>query len=117
MTSLALTQAETELFNGRDDAPSVVVLITDGWPMSRKNTNSAAAKVQQSAKVLYVPAGKSAPLDLVEEMASEPKEDHIIHAQDLWNLNTPDIINKIIASTCAERLESEYAGPPQQDHR
>merc|ERR550532_2040115 len=78
MTSLALTQAANELFNGREDAQSVVVLITDGWPMSRRNTNSAATKLQQSAKVLYVPVGSAAPVDLIEEMASHPKEDHII---------------------------------------
>jgi len=100
MTSLALTQAETELFNGRDDAESVVILITDGWPMSRKNTNSAAAQLRKSAKVLYVAAGNSAPLDLIREMASYPQDDHIIQAHSLWSLSQPDVLNKIIGSTC-----------------
>jgi len=81
MTSLALTQAEGELVKGREDAQSVVILITDGWPMSRRNTNSAAAHLRQVAKVLYVAVSNSAPLSLIEEMASEPKQDHIIKAQ------------------------------------
>jgi len=101
MTSLALSQAEGELYKGRNDAKSVVILITDGWPMSRANTNEAAAKLQQSAEVLYVPVGHSAPVSLIEDMATEPKEDHIIQAHTLYSLNQPDIINRIIGSTCA----------------
>jgi len=100
MTSLALGQAESELVKGREDAQSVVILVTDGWPMSRRNTNSAAAKLQESAKVLYVPVGNSAPRDLIEEMASEPKEDHIIDAHTFSALNHPYTLNKIIGSTC-----------------
>merc|ERR1719436_1123297 len=97
MMSLALGQAESELFNGRDDAQSVVILIAGTSPMSPKNTKSAAAKLQQSAKVLYVPAGHTAPMSLFEEMASEPKEDHIIRARSLWSLTQPNILNTIIA--------------------
>jgi len=100
MTSLALGQAESELVKGNEDAQSVVILVTDGWPMSRRNTNSAAAKLRESAKVLYVPVGNSAPLSLIEEMASEPKHDHIIQAQNFLALNHPAILNKIIGSTC-----------------
>merc|ERR1719336_3726072 len=100
MTSLALGLAEGELFKGREDASSVVILLTDGWPMSRANTNSAAARLQQYAKVLYVPVGRSAPLSLIEEMATYPSEDHIIQAQTLASLETPEILNKIIGSTC-----------------
>jgi len=100
MTSLALSQAEDELFKGRSDAVSVVILITDGWPMSRANTNAAAEKLQESAKVLYVPVGHSAPVSLIEDMATEPKEDHIIQAHTLWQLNQPDLINRIIGSAC-----------------
>jgi len=100
MTSLALSQSESELFNGREDASSVVILITDGWPMSRTNTNSAAVRLQQVAKVLYVPVGYSAPVSLIEDMASDPKEDHIIEAPSLYSLDQPWILNKIIGSTC-----------------
>merc|ERR1740122_845726 len=67
MTSLALGQAENELINGREDAQSVVVVITDGWPMSRKNTNSAAKELQKKAKVMYVPVGSSAPMTLFQD--------------------------------------------------
>jgi len=100
MTSLALSEAERELFKGRDDAESVVILITDGWPMSRTRTNVAAAKLQQVAKVLYVPVGYSAPRDLIEQMASKPKSDHIIQANTLWELSQPHTLNNIIGSTC-----------------
>merc|ERR1719384_1042614 len=100
MTSLALSQAEAEFSNGRADANSKVVLITDGWPMSRTRTDAAAKRLQQDANVLYVTVGHSAPVDLVKDMASDPKEDHIIQARSLWELNQPDILNKIIGSTC-----------------
>jgi len=100
MTSLALGQAESELVKGREDAQSVVILVTDGWPMSHRNTKSAAAKLRDSAKVLYVPVGNSAPMSLVEEIASEPKEDHIIQARTFSALVHPATLNKIIGSTC-----------------
>jgi len=102
MTSLALGQAENELINGREDAQSVVVVITDGWPMSRKNTNSAAKELQKKAKVLYVPAGYSAPMGLFKEVASSPPEDHIIQVQSLSYLDHPYFLNQIIGSTCMQ---------------
>merc|ERR1719327_767173 len=38
LTSLALTTAKAELALGRKDARSVVVVITDGRPLSYRNT-------------------------------------------------------------------------------
>jgi len=102
MTSLALGQAENELINGREDAQSVVIVITDGWPMSRERTNAAAKLLQQSAKVLYVPAGYSAPMTLFQKVASSPPEDHIIQVQSLSYLSHPYFLNQIIGSTCMD---------------
>jgi len=102
MTSLALGQAENELLNGREDAQSVVIMITDGWPMSRERTNAAAKTLQQSAKVLYVPAGNSAPTTLFQEVASSPPADHIIQVQYLSYLMHPYFLNQIIGSTCMD---------------
>merc|ERR1719410_1095472 len=102
MTSLALGQAENELMNGREDAQSVVIVITDGWPMSRERTNAAAKTLQQSAKVLYVPVGNSAPMTLFQQVASSPPADHIIQVQYLSYLSHPYFLNLIIGSTCMD---------------
>jgi len=100
MTSMALGQAEQELLNGREDAESVVIVITDGQPMSRDRTNAAARDLQKSAKVLYVPVGNSAPLELFEEVASPPAAQHIIQIQSLDYVDHPWFLNQIIGSTC-----------------
>merc|ERR1719461_1771226 len=78
LTSVALGQADDELYYGREDANSVVIAITDGWPMSPRNTKMAAKKLQEHAKVVWVPVTRSAPVKLIEKMASLPAEDHVI---------------------------------------
>merc|ERR1719410_2601357 len=47
LTSFALGQAESELVKGRGDANSVVIVITDGKPLSQANTEAAAKKLQE----------------------------------------------------------------------
>jgi len=105
LTSVALGVAEAELKYGRPTASSVVVVITDGKPMSQYNTRQAAMRLQQKAKVIWVPVGKSAPFELVEELASKPEGDHVIAVRggftSLQAAHTfDDLVNKIISSTC-----------------
>merc|ERR1719189_349612 len=100
LTSVALGQANDQLFYGREDANSVVIVITDGWPMSQLNTKKAAKKLQEHAKVVWVPVTRSAPVKLIEQLASLPPEDHVIEIADFVELETVGALNRIISTTC-----------------
>merc|ERR1719215_229079 len=100
LTSVALGEAEAELMYGRADANAVVICITDGWPMSAHNTRVAANKLKEKASVIWVPVGAGAPLDLINELASLPTTDHIVHVTDFQDLEKKTTINKIIADVC-----------------
>jgi len=100
LTSVALGQAEAELIQGREDANSVVIVITDGYPQSPKRTKAAAKKLQEKAKVIWVPVGNSAPYDLIAKWASSPPQDHIVNVLDFEDMPKPKTINDIITSAC-----------------
>jgi len=101
-TSIALAQAEQMFAHGREDAKSLVVVITDGWPMSQYATTLAANRLKEHANVLWVPVGAGAPMHLIEELASLPKEDHIVKVNAFRDLAIPDKINQIMSTACAE---------------
>jgi len=101
LTSVALGQAEAELVHGREDAQSVVVVITDGVPMSQRNTRSASMKlIDQGVKMLWVPVGNKAPLDLIKELASLPVDEHVIQIGSFSELGTQTTIDDIVSSIC-----------------
>merc|ERR1719469_3237 len=100
MTSVALGQAEAELKYGRENANSVVVVITDGYPLSDKMTYDAAMQLQSKARVIWVPVGLNAPIELIRMMASAPESDHVIQVDGFEGLNSPDVLNKLITDTC-----------------
>mmetsp|Transcript_145458 Transcript_145458/g.466159 ORF Transcript_145458/g.466159 Transcript_145458/m.466159 type:complete len:877 (+) Transcript_145458:72-2702(+) len=100
LTSVALATAEAELINGREDASSVVLVITDGKPMSHERTVAAATALKEKARIIWVPVGPSAPMELVEELASLPKHENVIQIDDLKKLAWPYFVNKIIAAAC-----------------
>merc|ERR1719272_2458144 len=58
LTSLALMTAKAELSLGRKSAKSVVVVITDGRPLSYRNTYYAARSLRKSARLVWVPVTK-----------------------------------------------------------
>merc|ERR1712072_1533088 len=55
LTSLALLTAKAELSLGRKDARSIVVVITDGRPLSYGKTWIASRKVRKAARLVWVP--------------------------------------------------------------
>jgi len=100
LTSVALGQAANELFHGREDANSVVFVITDGWPMSKRNTKAAAKRLQDEAKVVWVPVGRSAPKKLIQKMASAPPKDHVVEISDFEDLESPWAVNQLVSIAC-----------------
>jgi len=100
LTSVALGEAASEMMNGRKNASTVVIVITDGKPMSQTNTIAAAQKLSETAKILWIPIGANAPIDLINDLAEEPKDDHIIRVTDFADLSSPDTVNAILVDAC-----------------
>ena len=100
LTSVALAEADAELMYGRESANSVVVVVTDGLPLSPESTEEAAAKLATKARVVWVPVGPNAPYEMIEKLASLPKSENIIALDDFAKLGYPYFVNKLIAQTC-----------------
>merc|ERR1719198_1372929 len=62
LTSLALMTAKAELALGRKHAHSNVIVFTDGRPLSFRKTEMASKQVRKSARLVWVPVTKYAPL-------------------------------------------------------
>merc|ERR1712000_254313 len=100
LTSAALAMAESELAYSRRDASSVVVVVTDGIPMSEDATYWAAYSLRQKARVMFIPVTKHAPISQIVWWASEPLRDNIIEVEDFLALEQPDVIDRIILDIC-----------------
>jgi len=105
LTSVALGLAQSELSYGRPTASSVVIVITDGKPMSERNTMQATKRLQEKAKLVWVPIGKFAPFDLVHKLAARPKSDYVVEVRGgFTSLSVPaafdKLVNQIVATTC-----------------
>merc|ERR1719446_59135 len=70
LTSLALMTAKSEFSLGRPDVQSVVIVFTDGRPMSFRKTGLAALAVRKSARLVWVPITENAPLKFIKAWAT-----------------------------------------------
>merc|ERR1719223_1688893 len=100
LTSLALGAAKAELGLGRKEARSVVVVITDGRPMSYKRTKLAARDLRKSARLVWVPVTRFAPLGRIRKWATRRWQENVIPVKDFDELAEPLVVNKMIADIC-----------------
>jgi len=100
LTSVALDQAETELGLGRSYARSIVIVFTDGAPMSAVNTGAAAARLRKKARLVWVPVTRWAPLADIKKWASFPQQENIISVDDWAALEDPALIDNLISGVC-----------------
>lgn len=99
-TSMALATADADLKSGRHDASSIVIVVTDGKPLSSSRTFEAARTLREKARLMWVPVGNNLSLEDMEEWASEPVRDNMVIVQDFAGLEKPEAINAIIADAC-----------------
>jgi hypothetical protein len=102
LTSLALATAKAELSVGRKEAPSIVIVITDGRPLSYRKTTLAARSLRKAARLLWVPVTKYAPLKWVKLWATRRWQENVIVVDDFEKLATPDVITHIVADICPD---------------
>lgn len=102
LTSLALSNAKAELGLGRKDAQSIVIVFTDGRPMSYRRTKIAALELRKSARLMWVPISKRAPLKFIKKAATRRWQENVIVAKTNKALASADTVNHIIADICPE---------------
>jgi len=100
LTSLALMRAKAELSLGRKDAKSVVVVITDGRPLSYGRTTRAAKSLRKAARLVWVPVTSYAPLGKIKKWATRRWEENVVLAETFEALENPAVVNHVIANIC-----------------
>jgi len=119
LTSLALNAAANELQLARKDAKAVVVVITDGRPLSFRRTGMASDRIKKKARLLWVPVSKLAPLKDFKEWASRRWQENVVQVSDYEKLATPETIDHIIANICSsvDGGVPTYDAPKKDDGR
>jgi len=100
LTSLALMRAKAELSNGRKDAKSIIVIITDGRPLSYRNTRVASRNVRKSARLVWVAVTRYAPLRYIKKWATQRWQENVVVVKQFTDLEKPDVVNKVVANIC-----------------
>lgn len=111
LTSLAISTAETELSVGRQDASSVVIVITDGKPLSEKSTTLASKSIRRKARLMWVPVGRYVPKKDMRKWASWPWKQNLVEVDSFGALNTPVVLNQVIADFCPDIPSEAMASP------
>jgi len=101
-TAGALALASAELKFGRPDAQQIVIVITDGRPLSAGKTGQQARKLarRSNTRLMWVPVTRYAPKRRIRRWASKPARDNVIVIKDFKQLESPDAVTDIIASAC-----------------
>merc|ERR1719408_393197 len=92
--------AQAEMALGRADAPAVVVVFTDGRPLSYRKTGLASRKLRKVARLLWVAITKFAPLKYIKKWATRRWQENVVKVDSFGKLKKPDVINQIIADIC-----------------
>jgi len=100
LTSIALMTAKAELALGRKDSPSNVIVITDGRPLSFRNTAIAAKALRKSARLIWVPVTKFAPLAKIKKWATRRWQENVVQVTSFGELTKPEIVTHVIANIC-----------------
>jgi hypothetical protein len=109
LTSLALMTAKAEMSLGRADEHAIVVVITDGRPLSYRKTAMAAKTIRKGARLVWVPVTKFAPLKEIKKWATRRWQENVISVEDFAALKTPETVTHMIADICPKKdLEMEF---------
>jgi len=103
LTSLALLNAEAEMSLGRATAPSVVVVFTDGRPLSYRKTGLASKQIRKVARLVWVAITKNAPLGEIKKWATRRWEENVVQVDSFGEFEKPDVITHIIANICPKK--------------
>jgi len=100
LTSLALMTAKAEMALGRADVHTIVVVFTDGRPLSFRKTALAARAIRKSARLIWVPITKFAPLKAIKSWATRRWQENVVQVDSFDELHKPEVVTHIIADLC-----------------
>jgi hypothetical protein len=100
LTSLALLTAKAEMTLGRSDIHTVVVVLTDGRPLSYRKTYEASRAVRKMARLLWVPITRYAPLSQIKHWATRRWQENVVLVKNFDDLEKPEVVTHIIADMC-----------------
>jgi len=100
LTSVALESAKGELTLGRKDSHAIIIVFTDGRPLSRRKTYFASMDVRKSARLVWVPVTSYAPLQDIKSWATRRWEENVVVVKSFADLEKPDVVTHIIANIC-----------------
>jgi len=103
LTSLALMTAKAEMALGRSDEQTIVVVFTDGRPLSYRKTGLASRQIRKAARLLWVPVTKYAPLKYIKKWATRRWQENVVPVKSFDDLKKPDVITHIIADICPKK--------------
>jgi len=112
LTSLALMTAKAELSLGRKDSPSNVIVFTDGRPLSFRKTGLAAEAVRKSARLVWVPITKFAPLKMIKKWATRRWQENVVNVESWAEFEKPEVVTHIIANICPDENPKVKIGRP-----
>jgi hypothetical protein len=109
LTSLALMTAKGMLNLGRQNVHSVVVVMTDGRPMSYRKTTVASREIRKMARLVWVPVTNFAPLGWIKLWATRRWEENVVAVDDFATLSKGEVMTHVIADICPDEIpEVEY---------
>merc|ERR1719380_300890 len=97
LTSLALATAKAELSLGRKNSKSIIVVITDGRPLSYRNTGIASRNVRKSARLVWVPVTRYAPLKKIKKWATRRWQENVVQVKSFKALEGKEWITHVVA--------------------
>jgi len=106
LVSLGLLTAQAELTLGRPTAQSVVVVFTNGAPLSFRKTRLAAHILRKKARVLWVVTTKFSPLKDIKTWSTRRWQENIVKVKDYKQLASPDTVTHIIANICPKKKQA-----------
>jgi uncharacterized protein YegL len=101
LTSLALQKANAELALGTKDHKAVVIVITDGRPLSYRATGLAARALRKSARLVWVPVTEYAPLKEIKKWATRRWQENVVTVDSFRELSNPETVTHLIADVCS----------------
>jgi len=101
-TSMALAEATAQLVEGRPNAETVVIVVTDGVPASPLRTTKASNDIKEKARLIWVPVATATPaaLESMKGWASVPWQDNVMEIDTLAVMDTTGKLNRLISMFC-----------------
>jgi len=100
LTSLALMRARAELSLGGKNSESIIVVITDGRPLSYRATGIASRYVRKAARLVWVPVTRYAPLKSIKKWATARWQENVVVVRKFSDLENVKTVDHVIANIC-----------------